>query len=260
MDKKDRKRINDAIYRLRKIGFNISKEAAAEVRKTIKDASSYEKIEKFVTNRSDVTFSSRGGKGAEVSGKTAYKTLKAVRRRNEQRTRFQKGGKRYVNIPKARLESVGRWSKDFKDIKEAKAKQELIFRKYRKNISVNPAIAEDRKRTQAVANLRKAMNVLLQNSPRLKQLIMQKIKQKTAKGLGEWFKKLDKGVERAIFEYPIDSGILTMAGINVNAYIYDILAALDIDVDKVAARDKGAMKNDTLRDYIDNVIAKGGQL
>lgn len=260
MDKKSRKRINDAIYRLRKAGFQISKDTAAEVRKTIKDASTYEKIERFVTSRSDVKYSSRQGQGALVSGKTAYKTLLAVRRRNEQRTQFQKGGKRYTNIPKAKLESVGRWSKDFKDIKEAEAKQELIFRKYRKNISVNPAIVEDRKRQQAVANLRKAMNTLLQNSPKLKQLIMEKIKQKSAKGLGDWFRKLGKSVEDAIFNYPIDDRILTMAGVNANAYIFDILAALDINVDKVAARDKGAMQGDTLRDYIDNVIAKGGQL
>lgn len=254
LSKVEKRRVRDAVYRLRKIGFVIPEEAYTALKETStsENAQTYGQIEARVTRFKNVHYKSRKGKGAEVSGRVAYQALKAARKRNIERTRIQPGGalSYSASIPKAKIENIGSWEASVKQ-------QEESFRKLAKSFR-EPAEHFIKRRYQTgINNLTKAIGVLVQNDNKLYNLIIDKIKAMSASELGEFLKKNGNTLESIIWKYPIDSDLLSYATVSAQSNIFTLFEILHIDPDNTPPT-QPLYKN--LRDQIEDQIANGQAL
>lgn len=261
LTKTEKRRVRDAVYRLRKAGFIIDKAAydLLKATSTTANTQTYGQIEKRVTSLPSVKFSVKYGKGGEIPGSVGYKALLAVRQRNIERTRIHKGNEVYVTAPKAKLSSIGRYTTDFDlpvtatktDIEKAQVKK---FEEMINKLKVPVAQLQSQKRQVAIDNLEKSFNILLQNLPGLKSMIMNKISNMSTEQLSDWMERHNRLLEAAVFSYSSDDEVLSYGGPNSEAYIYSILRVLQINPDEEQAEIKGF---ENLREEIDTFM-KGG--
>lgn len=182
MTRTEKKRISDALYRMKKEGFIFPEGVAESVRKTITDASSYKAIRRKFAEGEGVLYrpirpSGRKAEGV-IPGTLAQEYIEKSAEWNKQRTRFRKKGEvpyDEKSVPRYNPGSMGpsRFQTRFMTQEQVnKAFEEAAKRQIRYMTDYTPATRMEEMDRQSRKNALDSLDQQIVNSPHIKQMFI----------------------------------------------------------------------------------------
>lgn len=262
----ERHRISDTIYRMKKLGFIIPKELENTIKYQITDASSYQVIRRQVVRFPEVKYQAiRTGSGGRpyraegiVSGQLAEEVLEASAEWNKKRTQARKGGEPTgaKEVPRYKIAGVGPSHEQTKRLTQAQVNElfEMAFKRTRTNIKDKDPFTWVRENDmRARENLKKSLDFQMQNSPRLKKMILDKIAEMSISQLRDFYKRIGSKLVESMYEYP--EGLLLGEGSTNefnNVPILRLLNELGYDINAPAPDVKQGEIGMTIHQYVMN--------
>ena len=232
----ERRRVSDAIYRLKKEGFIIPEQEL----KKIKDASSYKDIYEQAVNLKGAVYKPIVGSSRterEVSAKIAYRVIPLIKKYKRQREKLIKAGYDEDLFPKYQPELIGPSAFQIitekmteADIKKATRKRWLYIEKTLLNEKYGPlGIVEQNARISKNNMLRTLRQTVYPYNKELYKEIRQKIKSMNAAEWKNLYDLVGSYVFDSMYGYGADS-LLMASGVNTGTTVLEVfLEALGID-------------------------------
>lgn len=259
LNKTERHRVADAIYRMKREGFRIP--SALDLSK-IEHASNYNDIRQQVATMPGVNFQAilKNGRRspAILPGEVAEHYIEASRKWNAERTKARKKGEELIKLPRYDIGGLGGGKKEYAGLtqKQANARAYKTAKEQIKRMEMySPDTYMKFREGILRQNIYNSLNASIHKSVDLKKMIWSALSKMNYKKLAELLES-DRETMTRLLESSADELLLPTGSVKIP--LIQILIRLGIDV-KQESKDSN-IKGESIMDYIMRINLKGLEL